>query len=198
MFTRVKTGAACAVAVAAAAAAVTTPALTAAGPAKAEARMCAVDTVVYKTPEKGRLVWIPTNVYDMWQDGGTQTRSFSDGQSTATSKGSSHTIGGSGGVDVKLVKVSAKYDYTWSRNTTNTVSWTKGYSYSFNLPAGETSRTRLYRKGFRFPVKQIVTYTNNCDTKIFWHRAIVPTAATKLANYKWAVELYRDRGKLKY
>lgn len=189
---------AAAVAATAAATVVTAPALTASSGAAAGARMCAVDSVVYKTPEKGRLVWIPTNVYDMWQDGGTQTRSFSDGESKATSKGSSHTVGGSGGVDVKLVKVSAKYDYTWSRNTTNTVSWTRGYSYSFDLPSGETSRVRLYRKGFRFPVKQIVTYTNNCDTKVFWHRAVVPTAATKLANYKWAVELYKNRGKLKY
>lgn len=160
--------------------------------------LCDVESVVYKTPEQGRLVWIPTNVFDMWQEGGTQTRSFSEGESTATSKGSSHTVGGSGGVDVKIVKVSAKYDYTWSRNTTNTVSWTKGYSYSFDLPEGKTSRTRLYRKGFRFPVKQIVTYTNNCETKIFWHKAIVPTAATKLANYKWAVETYANRGDLKY
>ena len=164
----------------------------------ANAKICDVESVVYKTPEQGRLVWIPTNVFDMWQEGGTQTRSFSEGESTATSKGSSHTVGGSGGVDVKIVKVSAKYDYTWSRNTTNTVSWTKGYSYSFDLPEGKTARTRLYRKGFRFPVKQIVTYTNNCETKIFWHKAIVPTAATKLANYKWAVETYANRGDLKY
>lgn len=164
----------------------------------ANAKMCDVESIVYKTPEQGRLVWIPTNVFDMWQEGGTQTRTFSEGESTATSKGSSHTVGGSGGVDVKIVKVSAKYDYTWSRNTTNTVSWTKGYSYSFDLPAGKTARTRLYRKGYQFPVKQIVTYTNNCETKIFWHRTVVPTAATKLANYKWAVETYANRNDLKY
>jgi hypothetical protein len=165
--------------------------------ADAQARTCAVDTVVYKTPKKGRVVWIPTNQYGAWQVGGTQGRSYSQGEATARSKGSSDTVGGSAGGDIKLVSVSAKYDHTWNRSTTRTVSWTKGYSFTLNLPDGKRSRTRLYHKGFKFPVKQIITYTNNCETKIFWHSAVLPTKRNTAAHYLWAVELYKNRGKLK-
>lgn len=196
MFTRMPT-AAIAVTAIAAAAALSGPVTTVSGQDLNHVA-CAVDSVVYKTPERGRTVWIPTNQFGSWQQGGSQGRTYSQGESTATGKGSSHTVGGSGGVDIKLVSVSGKYDYTWSRNTTNTVSWTESYNFSMNLPDGYTSRTRLYRKGYKFPVKQIVTYTNGCSNRVFWHKAVIPTKRSTMTNYKWAVELYKNRGNLKY
>ena len=187
-----------AVAVVLAAVLASAPAAIGATLGQASARMCDVDSVTYKTPEDGRTVWIPTNIAEPWQRGGTQSRTYSEGQAESTSKGSSHTVGGSGGFDVKLVSVSAKYDYTWNRSTQRTITWTQAHSFTLNLPKGETSRSRLYHKGRKFPVKQIVNYTNNCETKIFWHSAVVPTSKNTSAHYMWAVERYENRGNLKY
>ena len=164
------------------------------GPAHA---MCDVDTVTYKTPDEGRTVWIPTNVSENWQQGGTQSRTYSEGETKSTATGRSHAVGGSVGVPIKLVTVSGKYDYTWSQTTQRTITWTQSHSFTLDLPEGKTSRSRLYHKGRKFPVKQIVNYTNNCETKVFWHTAVVPTSKNTSSHYMWAVELYANRGNLK-
>lgn len=160
--------------------------------------MCDVDTVTYKTPEVGRTVWIPTNIAEHWQQGGVQSRTYSEGEATSTAKGRSQTVGGSAGVDIKLVSVSGKYDYTWSQTTQRTITWTQSHSFTLDLPEGKTSRARLYHKGRKFPVKQIVNYTNNCETQVFWHTAVVPTSQNTSSHYMWAVELYKNKGDLKY
>ena len=175
-------------------------AVTMLAPTAAQARMCAVDSVTYKTPKPGRTVWIPTALAaGPWQKGGQQSVSYSDGSLEATSKGSSDTAGGSTGVNFGVWDASAKYDHTWNRSTTTTTSKSKTSSASSpTLPKDERSRWTLYHKGFKFPVKQIVTYTNGCDTRVFWRTIHVPTTSWTQSNLSWEVQRYSTRNKLHY
>ena len=196
---RLKTLAASVACVVAASGVTAAPALVLSG-SGAQARMCAVDTVTYKTPKPGRTVWIPTSLAaGPWQRGGTQSVSYSDGALKAVSKGSSDTAGGGGGVNFGVWNASAKYDHTWNRSTTTTTSKTKTYTtQSPKLPTDERSRWTLYHKGYKFPVKQIITYTNNCKTQIYWRTIHVPTTSWSQANLSWEVQRYSTRSALHY
>lgn len=178
------------------AAAVVAVGLTAAAPASA---ICRVETVSYSTPERGRVVWIPTSLAAVWGSGGdTQTRSIDQGTSTSSTHGSSDTVGGGAEVGFKLVKVSAKYDHTWDRSTTTGLSYSSSWSYEVHLPAAaRRARARLYHKGFMFHFKQFVTYTNGCPTKVFKHVAILPTRSNGSGAYWWAAETYKNRNRIK-
>jgi hypothetical protein len=166
----------------------------------AHARMCSVDTVTYLTPRKGVTVWIPTALAaGPWQKGGTQSVTYADGELKATSKGSSDSVGGDAGVSFAVVKASAKYDHTWNRSTTTTTSKTKSYTtHSVQLPKDERSRWTLYHKGYKFPVKQVINYTNGCDTRIIKRTVHVPTPSWTQTNLSWEVQRYSTRNALHY
>jgi hypothetical protein len=153
-------------------------------------RICAVDTVSYSTPQKGHVVYIPTNLAaGTYQVGGTQSVSYADGDLKATTKGSSDTVGGGGGIDFKLFSASATYNHTWNRSTTVTTSHTRTYTTtSPQLPAHARTRWTLYHKGYQFPVKTIVTYTNDCPTQTFTRTVHVPTKSWAQTQWSWEVQ----------
>jgi hypothetical protein len=152
--------------------------------------MCAVDTVSYSTPYAGSRVIIPTSLAaGPYQKGGTQSVSYSDGDLYSKTTGSSDSAGGSGEVGWGWGKVSATYNHTWNRSTTYSTSHTKTYTTtSPQLPKKYLTRWTLFHKAWKFKVKQIVTYTNNCPTQIHWRTVALPTNSWSQTNLAWHIQ----------
>jgi len=152
--------------------------------------MCHVDTVSYSTPYAGTRVIIPTSLAaGPYQKGGTQSVSYSDGDLYSKTTGSSDSVGGSGEVSWGWGKVSATYNHTWNRSTTYTTSHTKTYTTtSPQLPKDSLTRWTLFHKAWKFKVKQIVTYTNNCATQVHWRTAAMPTNSWSPTNLAWHIQ----------
>ena len=169
-----------------AAAGVVVPVVTA-SPAMA---MCAVDTVSYSTPYAGSRVLVPTSLAaGAYQKGGTQSVSYSDGDLYSKTSGSSDTAGGSAEVGWGWGKVSATYNHTWNRSTTSTTSHTKTYTTtSPALPKKYLTRWTLYHKAWKFKVRQVVTYTNNCATKVHWRTVAMPTSSWSQTHLAWHIQ----------
>src|SRR5690606_7866478 len=106
--------------------------------------VCDHDRTSCSTPTAGRKVRTPTTTFSDWKQGGSITRTESDGESPARTQGSSHSIGADGKVGGKIgpigAEVTIKYNYTHSKSTTRTTTVTRGWSYNFDVP-----KDALYR-----------------------------------------------------
>jgi hypothetical protein len=165
--------------------------------APAQAKICKVDHVFYKAPAKGSGVWIPTSLFATWQKGGgEQSRTSEQGADSSKTTGSSDSVGGEAGASFGFGSASASYNHTWDRSTTYSTSYSSSWSYTLNLPKAK-SRSRLYKKGFEFPIVQHTVYTNGCDTRVTKWSVVAPVEKNGSGTYLWAVETYKHRGELK-
>ena len=172
-------------------------------PSASAAKICRVDHAFVKSTERGAKVWIPTNNHfsppsnpSGWQQGGQQGYSESDGFQTSRTKGSADTVEGGASGKLGPVEVSGKYNRQWNRSTTTANDQTKTWSQSVNLPAGKTSRMRIYQAGWRFRFTYVVVRDGgpSCENTRHTKTAVLPTKAKVTA---MLVELYANRGKAK-
>lgn len=183
--------------------ALSTSSLTAVGIAGAPAALaaCAVDHISVSTPYRGRQVWIPTSTYSDWKKGGTITRTESDGETTAKTTGSSHSVGADGKIGGKIgpigAEVTIKYNYTHSASTTTGTTVTRSWAYTFDVPSDTLYRARAYKKGWMFKYKRTISYTNACPSKTTWYFGATPVKANS-GTYYWALEKYANRGSYRY
>lgn len=177
--------------------------LVAALPSTASAAICSYETTTYSTPYQGRKVWIPTNEFSDWKKGGSITRTESEGETTARTTGSSHSIGADGKVGGKIgpvgVEVTVKYNYTHSKSTTRTTSKTDAWSYSFKVPRDALYRARAYKLGWVFKFKRTDHYTGGttCGPRVTWRFAAAPVKRNS-GTFYWALEKKANAGKLRY
>lgn len=155
--------------------------------------ICDYERTTYSTPKVGRKVWIPTTTFSDWKKGGSITRTESDGESTARTQGSSHSIGADGKIGGKIgpigAEVTVKYNYTHSKSTTRTTTVTRGWSYNFKVPNKDLYRARAYKLGWLFKFKRIDHYAGGpqCDPRVSWRYAAAPVKRNA-GTYYWALE----------
>jgi hypothetical protein len=102
--------------------------------------------------------WMLTNTYSYWMTGpGSISYSESKSATRGTSKNASISVS-AGWV---IARAEAKYSQDWSESTSKTWTWT----YNITVPAGQTARAAVYKRGTRFSVQK---WTINSLCKTTW------------------------------
>ncbi|WP_372729250.1 hypothetical protein [Nocardioides sp.] len=165
----------------------------------AEGHRNGCDPQYSKTTTKGQTVWVPSSrSAGPFQWGGSQSLSASDGELSATSKGSADTVGGSAGIKFGIGEASAKYDRQWNRSTTTSKSVTQ----TFTTHSGEVSRKvhwrwRLYMRGYMFTAVKTKHIPTPCIDAGTWKRKMRVVVPTKAKLFSFSLERYKYRNQIK-
>jgi hypothetical protein len=128
-------------------------------------------------------VWMATNVYSMWLTGpGTITLSTS----TTATKGSSQSASVGVSYGTIIAKAEAKYSKDWSEST----SYSKTWSYQVSVASGKTARAVVNKRGSRFTFKK---WSINALCQESWSTAYYqwsPYASNSSGYYCYGADYY--------